>query len=123
MHLEIQESPLTDSVNKSAIILFIFISIGVLGKKKLYIDNDTIYLIYELFGIKRLYPSPSSRQDILRLERSKDTYNQPSLTIWAGTKKYDIFTGEFYFFPVTPPELDWLAYELSDWLDLPITRE
>jgi hypothetical protein len=45
------------------------------------------------------------------------------LTIWAGSKKYDILTGEFYFFPVTPPELDWLAYELSDWLGLPITKE
>ncbi len=97
----------------SAIILFIFVSIGILGKKKIYINNDKIFLIYELFGIKRLHPSPSYIQNILRLERSKDIYNQPSLTIWAASKKYDILTGEFYFFPVTPPELDWLAYELS----------
>ncbi|MDZ8227378.1 hypothetical protein [Nostoc sp. ChiVER01] len=104
-------------------MLFISLFIGVLGKKTLYINREKIFLIYELFGIKRLHPSPSSRQNIVRLERSKDTYNQPSLTIWAGTKKYDILTGEFYFFPVTPPELDWLAYELSDWLGLPITKE
>jgi hypothetical protein len=76
-----------------------------------------------LFGIKHFHPSPSSRQNIQRLERSKDKSNQPCLTIWAGTKKYEILTGEFYFFPVTPPELHWLAYELSDWLGLPITRE
>ncbi|MDZ8140564.1 MAG: hypothetical protein RM049_35610, partial [Nostoc sp. DedQUE04] len=106
-----------------AIILFIFLFIGILGKKKIYINNDKISLIYELFGIKHLHPSPSYRQDILRLERSKDIYNQPSLTIWAGSKNYEILTGEFYVFPVTPPELDWLAYELSDWLGLPITRE
>ncbi|RCJ25416.1 protein kinase [Nostoc sp. ATCC 43529] len=88
------------------IVLLISIFIGVLGKKKVYINHDKIFLIYELFGIKRLHPSPSYKQNILRLERGKDTYNQPSLTIWAGTKKYDILTGEFYFFPVTPPELD-----------------
>ncbi len=105
------------------IMLFISLFIGIMGKKKLYINNEKIFLIYELFGIKRLHPSATLRKDILRLERSKDTYNQPSLTIWAGTKKYDILTGEFYFFPVTPPELDWLAYELSDWLGLPITKE
>ncbi|MFN6518006.1 MAG: serine/threonine protein kinase [Nostoc sp. CreGUA01] len=107
----------------SAIILFISTSIGIFGKKKLYINRDKILLTYELFGMKRLHPSPSFRQDILFLERGKDTYNQPSLTIWAGIKKYDILTGEFYFFPVTLPELDWLAYELSDWLGLPITKE
>ncbi|MDZ8069715.1 MAG: serine/threonine-protein kinase [Nostoc sp. DedQUE08] len=105
------------------ILLFIYTFIGIFGKKKLCINRQKIALIYELFGIKRLHPSPSSRQDILRLERSKDTYNQPCLTIWAATKKYDILTGELHFFPATPPELDWLAYELSDWLGLPITKE
>ncbi|MBN3927403.1 serine/threonine-protein kinase [Nostoc sp. NMS4] len=105
------------------ILLFIYILIGVFGKKKLCINQQKIAIIYELFGIKRFHPSPSLRQDILRLERSKDTYNQPCFTIWAGIKKYDILSGEFYFFPATPPELDWLAHELSDWLGLPITRE
>ncbi len=103
--------------------LLLILIIDVFAKKKLYINNKTIFVIYDLFGIKRLHPSPSSRQNILRLERSKDKYNQPSVTIWAGSKKYEILTYEFDWFPVTPPELDWLAHELSDWLGLPITRE
>ena len=80
-------------------------------------------MIYDLFGIKRLHPSPSSRQNILRLERSKDNYNQPSLTIWAENRKYEIFTNDADSFPVTTLELNWLAHELSNWLGLPITRE
>ncbi|RUR86092.1 serine/threonine protein kinase [Chlorogloeopsis fritschii PCC 9212] len=111
------------------IIVFFHISLFIYGRKILCLNRREISLKYELFGIERYSPPPSRRQDIIRLERTKDAYNQPYLAIWAGMRAYKIFTGLTsslnckYLFPLSTPELDWLAEEISDWLGLPITRE
>jgi hypothetical protein len=43
---------------------------------------------------------------------------EPQLVIWAGTEKYELSSNT----SLTIPELDWLAYELSTWLKLPISH-
>jgi serine/threonine protein kinase len=110
-------------------IVFFYISLCIYGRKILCLNRRGISLKYELFEIALYHPLPSRRQDIIRLERTKDIYNQPYLTIWAGTRAYKLFTVSpsslygFYLFPLSTPELDWIAEEISDWLGLPITRE
>ncbi|QLE44689.1 serine/threonine protein kinase [Nostoc sp. C052] len=92
------------------------------GKLRLLINQHQISLASHLFGIELHNLPPSPREYIIRLERMRESYNSAGLIIWAGLRKYRfLYEGEF--FTLTPPELDWLAYELSDWLDLAITKE
>ncbi|MHC0063318.1 serine/threonine protein kinase [Nostoc sp. UIC 10890] len=92
------------------------------GKLRLLINQHQISLASHVFGIELHHLPPSPREYIIRLERMRESYNSAGLIIWAGLRKYRfLYEGEF--FTLTPPELDWLAYELSDWLDLPITKE
>lgn len=99
------------------------ILIDFFGEMRLHISRQQISRIFNLFGIERHSPLPSPMQNISQLERTKDIANRPYLIIWAGSRKYEIFTNYANSFPVTLPELDWLTHELSDWLGLPITRE
>jgi len=109
----------------------------VFGYIILYINQDKIELLYEIFGIKFREQPVSHRSDICKLEVvGRTLYNNteipPRLIIWAGKRHYEL--GKI-FFPVkvnnssidkeylTSPEIDWLAQELSDFLDLPITRD
>ncbi|MEH2383612.1 MAG: serine/threonine-protein kinase [Nostoc sp.] len=93
------------------------------GEMRLRITRQQISRIFSLFGIERHSPLPSPTQNITQLERTKDMANRPYLIIWAGSRKYEIFTNDANSFPVTLLELDWLTHEISDWLGLPITRE
>lgn len=71
-------------------------------------------------------PKPAPRQDIIKLERTKLTYSRnsngdritvkPQINIWAGTKKFTLGKGGL----LSEVELDWLAAELSQWLNLAI---
>ena len=100
--------------------LFKFI-FGVLGTCYLKINSQKIVMIYELFGIKRQVPMPSPRKEIYRLEKiDKTSRNKQNyyLKLWA--KKYSYQLGKSAYFPLTELEVDWLAQELSNWLDLPI---
>ena len=40
-----------------------------------------------------------------------------NIQIWAGTRQYNLPTEH-----LTDKEIDWIAHELSEWLDLPITK-
>ena len=111
-------------IRKSLFMLFGTVSIS-LNKKQMN-------LIYNLLGLKYSSP-PVSRQIIcklaytrkfFRLEHSgKGSKNYveevPKLILWAGTKKYELANA----YVLTEPELDWLAAELSNWLNLPILRD
>ncbi|WP_235181631.1 hypothetical protein ACF3DV_16745 [Chlorogloeopsis fritschii PCC 9212] len=106
-----------------SLVVLLMILIGEFGVKRLCINNQEIYLVCELLGVRFLVPfTIRSRQDIIRIERNQDAWNRYFLTIWAGRQKYEIFTDDLHFFSVTNPELDWLAQELSNWLDLPISN-
>lgn len=67
-------------------------------------------------------------QDITRLETSQAKHVHthkieiPALNIWAGNHCYALSSqgSSGNLRKLTQPEIDWLALELSDWLDLPL---
>jgi serine/threonine protein kinase len=107
---------------------------GLFKQIRLRIDRKQIYLTHELLGFKYHSPHPSSRQKIDGLEYVKrrfKRFNQqfevnPQLIIWAGVQKY-VLNGKYEtvdsLHSLTEPELEWLAHELSVWLEIPITIE
>jgi serine/threonine protein kinase len=54
-------------------------------------------------------------ENIVKLERPVEGPDQ--INIWVGTQKLSMGVAE----NLSPPEIDWLAEELSSWLNLPIT--
>jgi serine/threonine protein kinase len=105
----------------------------VFGRTRIGLDRQHMTLAYELFDFK-YKPRPVPKQYICKLVHTQRysrlarlggtidlgyVIDEPRLIIWAGTKKYQL-CGEKL---VTDPELDWLAQELSDWLQLPVIRE
>ena len=78
----------------------------------------------------RCLPSlTAARENITNIELCPLSYNRdseggnvavpPQINIWAGTKKFSLGGGD----SLTPPELDWLAQELSHWLNFPIAKD
>ncbi|WP_017651440.1 serine/threonine protein kinase [Fortiea contorta] len=104
---------------------------NILGRTRLYVDRQQIDLTYELLGFKfrRFHPSP--RPNITKLvyipqhftKDAEDNRTQVSaqLDIWVGVKKYQLGGTDHGI--KSDLELEWLAHELSDWLNLPIHRE
>ncbi|EKQ67562.1 serine/threonine protein kinase [Leptolyngbyaceae cyanobacterium JSC-12] len=95
-----------------------------MGQIQLQIDQYQITLSSKKLGIPAGRAPVSARKDIHRLEYQKPAApfppggeEDPHITIWAGEQKYELRGTP----PLTKPELDWLAYELSSWLQLPIS--
>jgi serine/threonine protein kinase len=103
------------------------------AKTQLSIDESKIYLTLGWLGFKKTYSSP--RQDIIKLDRLYYTIKMRGfpvfsrLYLWVGNQRYSLgafnprigkesYSDEKQL--LTQLELDWLAVELSDWLDLPI---
>ena len=103
-----------------AVITFFLMKfcLGVFGSMRLRITSQRIYLFYELFGIKRQSPMPSLRKDVYRLEKVSQSKDKSYLVIWAKNHKYQISNNPNFI--LTNSEIDWLAYELSRQLKLPI---
>jgi hypothetical protein len=99
---------------------------GLFGKAHLRIDTEYIRLVHEVFGLRFRRVPPSRRWDIDRLEliprhtrRDSDGDRvevSPQLNIWAGNRKYELKD-------LQEPELEWLAVELSRWLQIPVERQ
>lgn len=97
------------------------------GQVRLQIDQSKIFLVRELIGLRCTLPLTAARQNIVKIEITRSVEKKDSegdnitiparLIIWAGTKKFELGGGD----GITRPELDWLAQELSSWLNLPIT--
>lgn len=123
--------------------IFLAILFTLFGKIHLSLTPAKISLIYEMLGWKYTFPRPESRQDICKLEiieqqtvrpggsrRERIQVNIPSqLVIWAGKRKYVLGQNALTRWlrisrrrVLHASELDWLAQELSDWLELPISR-
>lgn len=97
-----------------------------LSKSRLKIDRQQIYLTRKFLGVETnvFYP-PCSRNDIVRLEkvnpyrRETTDYkvssfdDSPQLIIWANNQYYILENLNIL-------EANWLANELSDWLEIPI---
>jgi hypothetical protein len=111
-------------------LLFLGIVLSALGGQiRLRIDRKQVSLTYELFGFKFNRPHRVLRQDISKLECTRGRHTawfnmRPKLIIWAGVYKYEL-NGQKTMWGklLTEPELEWLAHELSEWLEMPITRE
>lgn len=88
-------------------------------------------LTYELLGFEYSDSSALDTQNISRLTYSTHSLathwgrggsrnlelNPPHLTLWSGVRKYELGHS------LSKLELDWLAQELSDWLNLPIESD
>jgi serine/threonine protein kinase len=109
----------------SGIGMILTILYSLFGRERLRIDSQKISLTKELFGIKYPQTRTSPRQAIDKLERKDVSFKRDSegnrvtipasLSIWAGKRQYNLN------FNITEPELAWLASELSEWLDLPVS--
>jgi serine/threonine protein kinase len=117
------QTPLEKPINTKVILLkrpnWIDILIPIVSSQntneytRLYIDNQQIYQT----SASRKDPSPSLRMAISTIEYCSNSDDSNGfLRVWAGTQKYDL--GEDGSLSVD--ELKWLAYELSEWLGLPI---
>lgn len=106
--------------------LLLQILFALFGQIGLRLDQEQISLRYQLFGLKYHRPRPAPRHRIIKLERTHTSHRRdserqsmevkPQINIWAGTKKFRIGGGGL----LSETELEWLAYELSNWLELPI---
>lgn len=100
------------------------------GRICLRLNPKQIALTWELFAWKFYRPRASSRQSINKLVYIPKHFTKDSegtriavpaqLDIWVGVKKYQL--GGNGGAIKSEAELEWLAQELSDWLDLPITN-
>ena len=109
--------------------MVLMILFALFGRIRFRVNQQQISLTYELFRFKYNRPRPARRQDISKLEQTKksfmrDSDNQlyevkPRLNIWAGIHKYELGGNGL----LTEPELDWLADELGNWLEMPITKD
>ncbi len=91
---------------------------SLLGQTQLQIDPQQISMTTKRLGFQTERPQVSPRHRINKLEYRRAIAPgdaEPQLTIWAGSEKY-----ELSHLLLTVPELDWLAYELSTWLKLPL---
>jgi serine/threonine protein kinase len=104
--------------------------------RKLQINQREIQLTQCSFGFNKIRSAP--RQDIIRIERfshasqlAMTQYWQDhenikpilsTLSVWAGNQDFSIGNTDFYYGikRLTEVELDWLAVELGEWLELPI---
>ncbi|NJP12268.1 MAG: serine/threonine protein kinase [Leptolyngbyaceae cyanobacterium RU_5_1] len=98
---------------------------SLFGQTQLHIDRQHISLTTKRLGIAAGRPQVSARKDIDKLEYHKPVVDsaqsndsEPYLAIWSGPQKYELKGSP----PLTALELDWLTYELSTWLKLPITE-
>jgi serine/threonine protein kinase len=92
------------------------------GSSHLRIQESMILFHSEIFGLKIREVKKISRQHVGKIEiigascGDSGEVKKSQLTLWVGTKQIKLNTQN----SLTPPELDWLAQELSDFLDLPI---
>ncbi|MEG4170310.1 MULTISPECIES: serine/threonine-protein kinase [unclassified Microcoleus] len=89
---------------------------------RLLIDEEQIYFTSNFWGFLRynmLPPSPRLAISTLRFIRDEYTYSSRgrNIQIWAGTREYQLITSH-----LIDDEIDWIAGELSEWLNLPISE-
>ncbi|MGA9377154.1 MAG: serine/threonine-protein kinase [Phormidium sp.] len=101
---------------------------SLFGKSVLLINQKEISLVYKLLGLKLNFRPgmftlvkanynlrPMLRTEINKIQLLHLTEGYPrAIAIWAGMREYIFGHG------LTEPEVEWLAAELSDWLNLPI---
>jgi serine/threonine protein kinase len=93
---------------------------ALFGKVRISLDREYISRSYEMFGFQFKQPRHQTpRQAIEKLAIASTGNISHRLTIWAGTRKYELGNDG----SISPSEIDWLAQELSTWLGIPITKQ
>ncbi|MEM6401390.1 MAG: serine/threonine protein kinase [Cyanobacteria bacterium P01_D01_bin.116] len=106
------------------ISFILFIVIWSLFKTtRLQINKNRFVLIYELLGTKTQWFSKKMTQPISQLELTKiigssGTFVNHKLFMETNSQKFCLSR----YANFTPEELEWLAQEISDYLDVPIER-
>jgi serine/threonine protein kinase len=88
----------------------------LIGNTRLHVTPSTIVLSYKLFGITFWKSRKLRVEHVAKIELSKPdmlTSFWPQLNIWAGKRKINLNSGQ-----LTLPEVEWLSYELEDWLEV-----
>ncbi|MDJ0515259.1 MAG: serine/threonine-protein kinase [Trichodesmium sp. MO_231.B1] len=103
------------------------------GTIRFCITQSKISHSLEIFGLK-CWQSTAPRHKITQIEITPSYIIKeseggtervpPKINIWVGMKKFTVGNNLRWNnnFDLTPPERDWLAQELSCWLNLPISR-
>ncbi len=103
----------------------LFSLIFIFNKIKIKVDKQKITLTQKWFGIKTmgLQSQVLAINKLIYIPRYL-THNgeqivetPPKLRIWLGTKNYEIKGNN----SMTDTEIEWIAKELSNWLDIPIS--
>jgi serine/threonine protein kinase len=114
------------------------ILVNLFGQKTLFADKKCLVIATELFGsqiftgatrtiIAREYiwklVVSAQKYKLLNLENKLETTQKsPTIIIWYGkSSQYDLNT--LLHQPLKVEERDWLAQELSDFLDIPLVKE
>jgi serine/threonine protein kinase len=100
----------------------------LLGRVRLRMTPSDIVLTHEIFGLKSFPRRRANRRSITKIEHIRPGHRRdsdgdtvavpPQINIWAGTQKFSIGGSDW----PSAAELDWLAQDLSQWLELPIER-
>ncbi|MEO1558686.1 MAG: hypothetical protein AAFS12_03300, partial [Cyanobacteria bacterium J06632_19] len=103
---------------------------SLLGKVRLCLSNERITKFYEILGFNFQRPGASNKKDIQELiyiprhfvqnDCGERTEVFAELIISTGVHKYKLQYGGAIS---SESELEWLASELSDWLNLPISTK
>ena len=121
----------TVGVSMVGMILF-----TIFGSTRLKINSKKISLTYKCLWFKYRRPKPTARHKIAAVSltklssEGKTQRDIMAVTIWADAIPYRIqsisernSSQDIYARNLSTIELDWLAQELSEWLNLPVTRE
>lgn len=86
------------------------------SKTRLVIDQQQIIMGNAVLGLAFKQGQVADRRMISRLECIKKPDGRYRIVIWAGAQSFDLGTDQ----GMSEPEKDWLAYELSNWLGIPV---
>jgi hypothetical protein len=97
--------------------LFGIISWKLVWKAIKCFPSTRLRIDQQRISLNNLPPSPRWAICKLSFTRPSVVYSEEFLNIqiWAGTREYKFLTSH-----LTKSEVDWIAHELSEWLDLPI---
>ncbi|MDB9445073.1 serine/threonine protein kinase [Anabaena sp. CS-542/02] len=99
-------------------------------RTRLRFDEQQMTFTYELFGFKWHGFPPAPRENITKIAyipryvvkdaEGGDSLKPAKLEIWVGVTKYPLSVNHGAI--QSEAELEWLAHELSDWLNIPIEK-
>jgi serine/threonine protein kinase len=110
--------------------IFYSLFLSLFRRTHLRFDEQQITLTYELFGFKWHGFPPAPRENITKIayirqyvvkdSEGAKTLIPAKLEIWVGVRKYPLSVNDGAI--QSEAELEWLAHELSDWLNIPIEK-